>query len=41
MASIVDKQTMDEYKKIHINCCGLNIYNKVPSYKKTKKIIKN
>ena len=32
---------MDEYKKIHINCCGLNIYNKVPSYKKTKKIIKN
>jgi len=37
MASIVDKETMDEYKKIHINCCGLNVYNKVPSYKKTKK----
>ena len=37
MASIVDKQTMDEYKKIHYNCCGLNVYNKVLPYKIQKK----
>ena len=41
MASIVDKQTMDEYKKIHFNCCGLSIYNKVIPYKKQKKKVLN
>lgn len=40
MSSIVDKQTMDEYRKIHINCCGLNKLNGVLSYKQLKRLEK-